>query len=48
MVADAIWDCSHRKEVVRHAFIGFGTTLIAAEETGRRAAESRVETDQFS
>ena len=36
MVADAIRDCSHRKAIVLDAFIGSGTTLIAAEKTGRR------------
>jgi DNA modification methylase len=36
MVADAIRDCSHRKGIVLDAFVGSGTTLIAAEKTGRR------------
>lgn len=36
MVADAIRDCSNRKGIVLDAFIGSGTTLIAAEKTGRR------------
>jgi len=36
MVADAIRDCSHRKGIVLDAFMGSGTTLIAAEKTGRR------------
>jgi DNA modification methylase len=36
MVADAIRDCSHRKGIVLDAFTGSGTTLIAAERTGRR------------
>jgi DNA modification methylase len=36
MVADAIRDCSHRKGIVLDAFTGSGTTLIAAEQTGRR------------
>jgi hypothetical protein len=36
IVADAIRDCSHRKGIVLDAFIGSGTTLIAAERTGRR------------
>jgi DNA modification methylase len=36
MVADAIRDCSHRKGIVLDAFAGSGTTLIAAEKTGRR------------
>ena len=35
MVADAIKDCSHRKGIVLDPFLGSGTTLIAAEQTGR-------------
>jgi DNA modification methylase len=37
MVADAMRDCSHRGGVVLDPFGGAGTTLIAAERTGRRA-----------
>ena len=37
MVADAILDCSRRGGVVLDCFSGSGTTLIAAEKTGRRA-----------
>jgi len=36
LVADAILDCSTRGGVVLDAFAGSGTTLIAAEKTGRR------------
>ena len=36
MVADAILDCSVRGDIVLDAFPGSGTTLIAAERTGRR------------
>ena len=36
MVADAIRDCSRRKGIVFDPFAGSGTTLIAAERTGRR------------
>ena len=36
LVADAIRDCSHRKGIVLDAFAGSGTTMIAAERTGRR------------
>jgi len=37
MIADAICDCSNRGGVILDAFGGAGTTLIAAERTGRRA-----------
>ena len=36
LVADAILDCSKRKGLVLDAFAGSGTTLVAAERTGRR------------
>jgi DNA modification methylase len=36
MVADAILDCSARGEIVLDAFLGSGTTVIAAERVGRR------------
>jgi DNA modification methylase len=35
LVADAIMDCSARGEIVLDCFLGSGTTLIAAERTGR-------------
>jgi hypothetical protein len=36
MIADAILDCTARGEVVLDPFLGSGSTLIAAERTGRR------------
>lgn len=36
LVSDAILDCSKRGGIVLDAFAGSGTTLIAAEKTGRR------------
>jgi DNA modification methylase len=35
LVADAILDCSARGEIVLDAFLGSGTTLLAAERVGR-------------
>ena len=37
MVADAMLDCSNRSGIVLDTFAGSGTTIIAAERTGRRA-----------
>jgi DNA modification methylase len=36
LVEDAILDCSRRNDIVLDCFLGGGTTLIAAERTGRR------------
>ena len=36
LVSDAILDCSKRGGIVLDAFVGSGTTLLAAEKTGRR------------
>jgi DNA modification methylase len=36
LVADAILDCTARGEIVLDGFLGSGTTVIAAERTGRR------------
>ena len=35
LVADAIMDCTERGEIVLDGFLGSGTTVIAAERTGR-------------
>ncbi len=35
MVMDAIMDCSNRGDIVLDSFLGSGTTLLAAERTGR-------------
>ena len=37
LVADALRDCSKRGEIVLDPFGGSGTTMIAAERTGRTA-----------
>jgi len=37
LVADALRDCSRRGEIVLDGFGGSGSTLIAAEKTGRQA-----------
>ena len=37
LIADAIRDCSRRGEIVLDCFGGSGSTLIAAEKTGRSA-----------
>ena len=37
LVADAIRDCSKPNGIILDAFAGSGTTLIAAEQTGRKA-----------
>jgi DNA modification methylase len=43
LVADAIRDCSHHNGIVLDPFAGSGTTLIAAERTGRRARVIEIE-----
>ena len=38
MIADALYDCSRRGDLVLDPFMGSGSTIIAAERTGRRCA----------
>jgi hypothetical protein len=37
LIADAMRDCSRRGDIVLDAFAGSGTTIVAAEQIGRRA-----------
>ena len=43
LVADAIKDCSRRRDLVLDPFAGSGTTIIAAEKTGRRARAVEID-----
>ena len=44
LVSDAILDCSKRGGVILDAFAGSGTTLLAAEKTGRRGYGIELDT----
>jgi DNA modification methylase len=43
MVADALRDCSKRGDLVLDPFVGSGTTILAAERTGRIAAAMEID-----
>jgi len=43
LVADAILDTTARKEIVLDPFLGSGTTIIAAERTGRRGCGVEID-----
>ncbi|MGB9408724.1 MAG: DNA methyltransferase [Terracidiphilus sp.] len=43
MVADAILDCTARGEIVLDAFLGSGTTLMAAERVGRTSCSIEID-----
>lgn len=43
MVADAMRDCAKRNGIILDAFSGSGTTIIAAEQTGRRCYAMEID-----
>lgn len=43
LVADAMRDCTRRRDVVLDTFSGAGTTIVAAERVGRRAYAMELE-----
>jgi DNA modification methylase len=43
LVADAIMDCTARGDIVLDPFLGSGTTVIAAERTGRRCCGIEID-----
>lgn len=43
LIADAILDCTHRGAIVLDPFCGSGSTIIAAQRTGRRAFAMEID-----
>jgi len=43
LVADAILDCSNRHDLILDPFAGSGTTILAAQRTGRHAAAMELD-----
>jgi DNA modification methylase len=43
LIADAILDCTQRNDIVLDPYLGSGTTLLAAERTGRRCHAVEIE-----
>ena len=43
MIADAVLDCSARGEIVLDPFLGSGSTVLAAERTGRRCCGIEID-----
>jgi DNA modification methylase len=43
LVADAIKDCSRRRDLILDPFAGSGTTIVSAEKTGRRARAMEID-----
>ena len=41
MIADAILDVTRRGDIVLDPFCGSGTTILAAQRTGRRVSRSK-------
>jgi DNA modification methylase len=43
LIADAMLDCTARGDIVLDGFLGSGTTVIAAERTGRRCYGTEID-----
>ena len=43
LFADAMLDCSHRNGIILDPFLGSGTTIMAAERTGRRCYAMEID-----